>query len=83
MPTGKIGRSCHPSERERRAGVLPSETQQGKEEQRRAKNAWRQNQTVYTQEPVARGSCSKEWCSAYMLEAVKKRMKLCFLLPLF
>lgn len=38
---------------------------------------------VYTQEPVARGSCSKEWCSAYMLEAVKKRMKLCSLLALF
>lgn len=57
-PTGKTGRSCHPSKREGHAGMPPSDTQQGKEEQRRTRNAWRHNQAVYTQEPAAKGSCS-------------------------
>jgi len=40
-----------PSFKERaHAGMLPGDTQQGKEQQSRARNAWRRNQPVYTQQ---------------------------------
>lgn len=69
VPTGKTGRSCHPSKRERHAGMPPSDTQQGKEEQKEGE----QGMHGGTIRQCTRRSLQQHWYSAWTLEVLKKR----------
>lgn len=50
-----------------------------KEEKRRARNAWRDNQAVYTQEPASKGSCRGTRVVLACLKFQRKDTVLCLL----